>query len=56
MGLNATGQSGNYTNGQVVTETLTIEQSTSGAFNVESTPQFGSGQATWINVWIQTSN
>jgi hypothetical protein len=56
MGFNATGQSGTYTNGQVVTITLTLEQSTSGAFNVESTPQFGSGQATWINVWIQSSN
>jgi hypothetical protein len=56
-GFNATGQAQTtYTNSQVVTLTLMLEQSTSGAFNVESTPQFGSGQATWINVWIQTSN
>ena len=45
-----------YANNAVVTFTLTLEQTTGSSFNVQSTAQFGSGQATWMNVAISSSN
>jgi hypothetical protein len=45
-----------YANSAAITFTLTLEQTTGSSFNVQSTPQFGSGQATWLNVVITSSN
>jgi hypothetical protein len=56
-GFNASSYStGTYANGASVTFTLSISQSTSGAFNVQSTAEFTAGQVTWMNIAIVASN
>lgn len=58
MGLNASAYSTGtaYANGASLTFTLTLEEDTGATFNVQSTAQFGAGQATWMNVAIFASN
>ena len=57
-GLNAAAYSVGtaYANSAAVTFTLTLEQTTGSSYNVQSATQFGSGQATWMNVAIVSSN